>query len=81
MAPAVLLSAAFTHWGSGTATLFDISNPKKPVQHGSVGAGLASVTAISIDDARMCWLGLRLGRRVASPWSSLSTNFKVSEAP
>jgi hypothetical protein len=42
--------AAVGDWGSGKVTLFDISNPESPVQTGSVSTGLASVTAISIDD-------------------------------
>jgi hypothetical protein len=42
--------AAVGDWGSGKVTLFDISDPESPVQIGSVGTGLARVTAISIDD-------------------------------
>jgi hypothetical protein len=42
--------AAVGDWGSGKVTLFDISNPENPMQSGSISTGLASVTAISIDD-------------------------------
>lgn len=43
--------AAVGDWGSGNVTLFDISNPGKPLIGASVNTGLSSVTAISTDGA------------------------------
>jgi hypothetical protein len=49
--------AAVGDWGSGTVTLFDISNPETPLVRGSVGTGLSRVTAISIDGAHVLAAG------------------------
>jgi hypothetical protein len=49
--------AAVGDWGSGTVTLFDISDPETPVKRGSVPTSLASVTAISIDDVHVLAAG------------------------
>jgi hypothetical protein len=49
--------AAVGDWGSGTVTLFDISDLEKPIKRGSVGTGLSNVTAISIDSAHVLAAG------------------------
>jgi LVIVD repeat len=49
--------AAVGDWGSGTVTLFDISNPESPLINGSVNTGLSSITAISIDGAHVLAAG------------------------
>ncbi len=49
--------AAVGDWGSGTVTLFDISNPESPLVNGSVNTGLSSITAISIDSAHVLAAG------------------------
>jgi len=49
--------AAVGDWGSGKVTLFDLSNPQAPVRRGSVETGLATVTAISIDDTHVLAAG------------------------
>src|SRR5579862_6113259 len=53
--------AAVGDWGSGTVTLFDISNPEKPLINGSVNTGLSKVTAISIDSAHVLAAGPKGG--------------------
>lgn len=64
--------AAVGDWGSGTVTLFDISNPETPLVRGSVGTGLTRVTAISIDGAHVLAAGRRRGQGRCSWCSSAS---------